>query len=101
MSPRHGLRVAEINLRAGRSGCAKRQPAKLQTGRCGLGALANQVEGKFAVFRLWIVVKDLKPIDDGAHRADEIVADPGTKQRRKLEASGTGPGDGAPDIERS
>ncbi|OIQ67253.1 hypothetical protein GALL_511710 [mine drainage metagenome] len=92
MPPRHGLGVAQIDLRARRSGGPKRQPAKLQARRRGLGALADQVEGKFAVFRLWIVVKDLKPIDDGAHRADEIVADPGTQQRRELEGIGGGTG---------
>ena len=75
MTPRHILRVAEIDLRAGRSRRAERQAAELQSRRSGLGALANQVEREFAVFGFWIIVENLKPIDDGPHRTDEIMAD--------------------------
>ena len=81
--------VAEIDLRAGRSGRAERQPAELQPRRGGLGALADQIEREIAIFRLRIVVEDLEPIDDRADRADEIVADPRTQQRRKFEGVGS------------
>ena len=92
MAARHVLRVAEIDLRARRSGRAERQAAELQPRRGGLGALANQIEREFAVFGLRIVVEHLKPIDDRADRADEIVADPRTQQRRQLEGIGSGTG---------
>ena len=92
MAPRHGLRVAQIDLRAGRSGGPERQPAELQSCRGSLGALADQIEGKFAIFRLRIVVEHLKPIDDGAHRTDEIVTNPRTQQRSQFERIGGGTG---------
>ena len=90
MAARHVLRVAEIDLRAGRTRRAKRQAAELQPRRGGLGALADQIEREFAIFRLGIVVEHLKPIDDGANRTDEIVADPRTQQRREFEGVGRG-----------
>ena len=101
MAARHGLGVAEIDLRAGRAGRAKRQPAELQPGRGGLGALANQIEREFTIFGLRIVVEDLQPIDDGANRTDEIMTDPRTQQCRKFEGVGSDAGrtgDGVPDI---
>src|SRR3954468_8594950 len=92
MPARHGLRVAEVNLRARRSRRPERQAAELQSCGRGLGALADQIERKFAVLRLWIIVEDLKPIDDGADRTDQIVANPRTQERRKLEGIGGGTG---------
>ena len=92
MAARHGLRVAEIDLRARRSRRAERQAAELQAGRGGLGALANQIEGEIAVLRLGIVVEHLKPIDDGADRTDEIVANPRTQQRGEFQGIGGGTG---------
>jgi hypothetical protein len=89
VAARHGLRIAEIDLRARRSRSAKRQAAELQSCGGGLGALADQIEREIAVFGLRIVVKHLKPIDDGAHRADEIVTDARTQQRRKFEGIGS------------
>src|SRR5262249_52310878 len=90
MAPRHGLRIAEIDLRAGGPRSAERQAAELQAGRGGLGALADQVECEVPVFGLGIVVKDLKPIDDRPNGTDEIVADPRTKQSREFERIGNG-----------
>ena len=92
VAARHGLRVAEIDLRARRSRRAERQAAELQPRRGGLGALADQIEREIAVFGLWIVVEHLKPIDDGADRTDEIVTDPRTQQRRQFEGIGSGTG---------
>ncbi len=92
VTARHGLRVAEIDLRARRSGRPERQAAELQPRRSGLGALADQIERKFAIFRLRVVVEDLKPIDDGADRTDEIMANPRTQQRRQFEGVGGGTG---------
>src|SRR4029077_11821073 len=65
---------------------------ELQAGRGGLCALANQIEREIAVLGLWIVVEDLKPIDDRADRTDEIVANPRTQQRGQLEGIGSGTG---------
>ena len=90
MTARHGLRIAEVDLRAGRSRRPERQAAELQSRRSGLGALADQIERKFAIFRLGIVVENLKPIDDGADRTDEIVANPRTQQRGKFKGVGGG-----------
>jgi hypothetical protein len=90
----HGLRIAEVDLGAGRSGRPERQAAELQPRRSGLGALADQIERKFAVFRLRIVVEDLKPIDDGPDRTDQIMANPRTQQRRQFEGVGGGTGSG-------
>ena len=90
MAPRHVLRVAEVDLRAGRAGRAECEAAELQPRRRGLGALADQIEREFAIFRLGIVVEHLKPVDDGADRADEIVANPRAQQRREFEGIGSG-----------
>ena len=88
--PRHGLGVAEVDLCARRSRRAEGETAELQARRRRLGALADQVEGEFAVVGLGIVVEDLEPIDDGAYRTDEIVANARTQQRREFEGIGSG-----------
>ena len=92
VTARHGLGVAEIDLCARRARRAERQAAELQPCRGGLGALADQIEREFAIFGLRIVVEHLKPIDDGAHRTDEIVANPRAQQRREFEGVGGGTG---------
>ena len=71
---------------------AECQPTELQPGRRRPGALADQIEREIAILRLRIVVEHLKPIDDRADRADEIVADARTQQRCKLEGIGGGTG---------
>ena len=81
-------RVADVDLRAGRAGSPKRQPAELQSRRRGLGALADQVEREFAVVGLRIVVEHLEPVDDGADRTDEIVAHPRAQQCGEFEDVG-------------
>jgi hypothetical protein len=75
-----------------RSICAPADPAapnaeaaELQSCGGGLGALADQIEREIAVFGLRVVVEHLKPIDDGANRADEIVTDSRTQQCREFE----------------
>ena len=73
VATRHGLGIAEIDLRSRRSCRAERQAAELQPCGGGLGALADQIEREIAIFGLGIVVEDLKPIDDRANRADEIM----------------------------
>jgi hypothetical protein len=82
-----------------RSICAPAEPAapnarraELQAGRGGFGALANQLEREFTVFRLGIVVEDFKPVHDRADRTNEIVADPRAQQGRKFERVGGGSG---------
>src|SRR5436305_476979 len=64
-----------------------------------VGAIVNGLEvlddnpkpedREFAIFGLRIVVEDLKPIDDGANRADEIMTDPRTQKRRQIEGVGS------------
>ena len=90
MPARHVLRIAQIDLRARRTGRSEGEPAELQPRRCRLGALADQVEGEFAILRLWIVIQHFEPIDDGAHGADEIVAHARTQQGRQFEGVGRG-----------
>jgi hypothetical protein len=92
MPARHGLGVADVDLRAGRSRSTKCQPAELQARRRRLRALADQVEREFAVVRFGIVVEHLEPVDDGADRTDEVVAHPRAQQRREFEDVGRGAG---------
>jgi hypothetical protein len=76
------------NSRAGRSRRAECQPAELQSRRRRLRALADQIQREFAIVRLGIVVEHLEPVDDGADRADQIVAHPRAQQRRQFEHIG-------------
>jgi len=85
MAARHGLGIAEIDLGAGGAGGTEGEAAELQPRRGRLGALADQVQREFAILRLFGIVKDLEPIDDGADRADEIVTYPLAEQRGEFE----------------
>jgi phage FluMu protein gp41 len=79
------FRVASIDRGPGRTGSPESQAAKLQARRSLLGAFLDEIEGKAAHFRVILLVKDLKPIDDRANWADHIMANPGAKQRGKVE----------------
>ncbi|MGY4345225.1 hypothetical protein ACVWXM_001689 [Bradyrhizobium sp. GM7.3] len=94
VAARHGLGIAEIDLRAGRAGRTKSEAAELEASGGGFRALAYQVECELAVVGLGIVVEHFEPIDDGADRADEIVADPRAQQRSEFERIWSGGGSG-------
>ncbi len=94
VAARHGLGIAEVDLRAGGAGRAEGEAAELQAGGGGLRTLANQVEREFAVLGLGIVIEHLEPVDDGADRADEIMADPRAQQRCEFERIWSGGGTG-------
>ncbi|MGY4443964.1 hypothetical protein ACVW04_006783 [Bradyrhizobium sp. LM2.3] len=94
VAARHGLGIAEIDLRAGRAGRPEGEAAELEAGGGGFRALANQVERELAVVGLGVVVEHFKPIDDGADRADEIVANPRAQQRSEFERIWSGSGGG-------
>ena len=94
VAARHGVGVAEVDLSAGGAGRAEGETAELEAGGGGLGALANQVERELAIFRLGVVVEHFEPIDDGAHRADEIMTDPRAQERREFERIWSSSGSG-------
>ena len=64
----------------------------LRAGDRPLAEVRDQIERELPIFRLGIIVQDLKTIDDSANRADEIVTDPRTQQRRQFEGVGSGTG---------
>ena len=47
-------------------------------------ALPDEFEGEIAHFRVFFVLKDLKPIHNRPNRADDVVADSRTQQGRKV-----------------
>ncbi len=83
---RHGLRIAEIDLRTGRARGAEGEPAELQAGGRGARALLDEVEREgFGLLVVVLLLEHLEPVDDGAGRTDQVVAHPRAQERGKIE----------------
>jgi len=85
MWPCHVLRIAKVDLRAGRAGRTN-ATGRIAAGGRGLGALADQVEAKSGL-RLGLSSSTSRPLTI-ADRTDEIMTDPRTEQRCQFSASG-------------
>src|SRR5580704_16917476 len=68
-------------------------PAESQLGRGLICALLDQIEGENLGFLVLVLVHDFEAVDDGADRADQVMADARAQQRRQIEgADGNGTG---------
>ena len=74
------LGVAEVDLGAGGAGGAEGDAAELQLGGGGVGALLDQVERKGLGLLVVFFFQHFQAVDDGADRADQIVADARAQQ---------------------
>ena len=77
--------VARVDRGARRAGGSERQPAELQLGRRHGGALLDEVESEAPHLGVFLLVEDFETVDDGADRADHVVADSGTQKGREVE----------------
>src|SRR5580698_4569325 len=69
------------------------EPAELQLGRGLFRALLDQIKRKNFGFLVLVLVHDFEAVDDGADRADQVVADARAQQRGQIEgADGNGTG---------
>jgi hypothetical protein len=85
-SARHLFGVAGVDLGAGRSRGAERQPAELKLGRGRPGAFLDQVHGELVGLFVLALLHDLEAVHDRADRADQVMTDPRTQQRGEVEA---------------
>src|SRR4051794_11732664 len=84
---RHDLRVAEVDLGAGRARRAEGEAAELQARRGRPRAPLDEVERKgLGLFVAVFLLQHFEPVDDGAGGADQIVADAGAQERGKVES---------------
>jgi hypothetical protein len=82
--PRDRLGVAEVDLGTGRTGSANGDAAELQFRGGRAGTFLDQVKRECLRTFVLLFLKHLKSIDDGANRADEIVAHARTPQGGKI-----------------
>ncbi len=75
---------AEVDHGAGRAGGAEGEAAELQARRGLLGHVADDVEGVVLGFLVVVLVEDLEPIVDGAHRPNDVMADLARDQCREF-----------------
>ncbi len=80
-----GFGVAEVDLGAGRAGRAEGDAAELQLGGAGAGALLDKFESEGLGLLVLCLVQHLQPVDDGADRADQVVAYARAQQGGKIE----------------
>src|ERR1051326_1517757 len=82
---RHGFGVAEIDRGSDRAGGAEREPAELQARRGLLRALLDQVERESLGLLIAVVFQHFEPVDEGADRADQVVANSRAQQGGEIE----------------
>ena len=80
-----GLGVAEVDLGAGGAGRAEGDAAELQLGGGGAGALLDQIEGESLGLLVLFFRQHFQPVDDGADRADQVMANARAQQGGKIE----------------
>src|ERR1700722_19793220 len=92
-SPRATFSASPRSIWAPAARAAECKPAELQFGRGLIRALLDQIESENLGFLVLVLVHDFEAVDDGADRADQVVADAGAQQRGQIEgADGNGTG---------